>query len=51
MLAIDKTFLIAEPIREVSWTERCVAGVESVKPESGYGWSELGLTCWNREPE
>ena len=23
---IDKTFLSAEPLRKVSWTERCVAG-------------------------
>ena len=31
----DKTFLIAEPMRKVSWTRRCAAGRSVWRCESG----------------
>ena len=41
----DKTFLIAEPIRKVSWTGRSAAGVGSVKPGLVCRAAQFGLNC------
>jgi hypothetical protein len=41
----DKTFLIAESIRKVSWTGRSAAGVGSVKPGLVCRAAQFGLNC------